>query len=190
MGRTEEEGSEHGWMRVCWLTGERWSKAGWTGRGAPLRYIYMHRHRVRTSARRPRPESTPIDRHPLPQHQLEQTRIFRDLPPSPLATRLQMSTLASLLAQSKSLTPAQDPSSSASHYDFTHAGSTGLPQLHLALEQVEEQSRRLVGKKGRVAEDGEEGRACVSFLPLSSLRQLPRPPVNNAVGTKQPWALT
>lgn len=68
-----------------------------------------------------------------------------------------MSTLASLLAQSKALTPADtsafDPSSSKG------GAGLALPTLHLGLEQVEEQSRRLVGKKGRWVEDGEEGRA-------------------------------
>ena len=69
-----------------------------------------------------------------------------------------MSTLASLLAQSKALTPgAFDPSPRAGSSKGT--ANAGLPALHLGLEQVEEQSRRLVGKKGRWAEDGEEGRA-------------------------------
>lgn len=57
------------------------------------------------------------------------------------------STLASLLVQSRNLT--------------SHLDTSDLPQLYLGLDQVEEQSRKLVGK-GRGAgarEEGEEGRA-------------------------------
>lgn len=61
------------------------------------------------------------------------------------------STLASLLLQSKNLT--------------SHLDNQELPQLHLGLDQIEEQSRRLVGrgaasgKRSAMDIDGEEGRA-------------------------------
>jgi len=57
------------------------------------------------------------------------------------------STLASLLLQSRNLT--------------SHLDNQELPQLHLGLDQVEEQSRKLVGKgkRGDYREEGEEGRA-------------------------------
>jgi hypothetical protein len=70
-----------------------------------------------------------------------------------------MSTLASLLAQSKALTPGAFDASPGAGSSKGGGAGIGLPALHLGLEQVEEQSRRLVGKKGRWAEDGEEGRA-------------------------------